>query len=79
MNSSEIISALEDKRFEKNVIKDIEEAQQIGVKGVPFFVFDRKYAVSGAQPMETFLNALSQSLSESKGQSSTCTPGGGCC
>lgn len=60
LNSSEIISALEDKRFEKNVIKDIEEAQQIGVKGVPFFVFDRKYAVSGAQPIDTFLNALVQ-------------------
>ena len=60
LNSSEIISALEDKRFEKNVIKDIEEAQQIGVKGVPFFVFDRKYAVSGAQPIDTFLNTLVQ-------------------
>ena len=60
LNSSEIISALEDKRFEKNVIKDIEEAQQIGVNGVPFFVFDRKYAVSGAQPIDTFLNTLVQ-------------------
>ena len=60
LNSSEIISALEDKRFEKNVIKDIEEAQQIGVKGVPFFVFDRKYAISGAQPIDTFLNTLVQ-------------------
>ena len=60
LNSSEIISALEDKRFEKNVIKDIEEAQQIGVKGVPFFVFDGKYAISGAQPIDTFLNTLVQ-------------------
>jgi predicted DsbA family dithiol-disulfide isomerase len=60
LNSSEIISAFEDKRFEKNVIKDIEEAQQIGVKGVPFFVFDRKYAISGAQPIDAFLNTLVQ-------------------
>jgi protein disulfide-isomerase len=64
LNSSEIISALEDKRFEKNVIKDIEEAQQIGVKGVPFFVFDRKYAVSGAQPVDSFYSTLVQAHKE---------------
>lgn len=38
--------------------KDIELAQQFGVRGVPFFVFDRKYAVSGAQEPETFLKTM---------------------
>lgn len=42
----------------KNVQFDISEAQQIGVQGVPFFVFDRKYAVSGAQPVEAFVIQL---------------------
>lgn len=37
---------------------DIELAQQFGVRGVPFFVFDRKYAVSGAQEPETFLKTM---------------------
>lgn len=37
---------------------DIREANQIGVQGVPFFVINRKYAISGAQPTETFSNAL---------------------
>jgi protein disulfide-isomerase len=31
-------------------------AQNVGVQGVPFFVFDNKYAVSGAQHIETFEN-----------------------
>jgi protein disulfide-isomerase len=33
-------------------------AQNIGVQGVPFFVFDNKYAVSGAQHVETFVKTL---------------------
>jgi predicted DsbA family dithiol-disulfide isomerase len=37
---------------------DIEEARRLGVTGVPFYVLDRRYAVSGAQPTETFLQAL---------------------
>ncbi len=43
---------------------DVQEAQQIGVQGVPFFVFDRKYAISGAQPAEAFLGALQTSFAE---------------
>jgi predicted DsbA family dithiol-disulfide isomerase len=79
MTENEIIAALQSDEFSQKVNSDLKEASEIGVTGVPFFVFDRKYAVSGAQPMETFLNALSQSLSESKGEGATCTPGGGCC
>jgi predicted DsbA family dithiol-disulfide isomerase len=37
---------------------DIEEARRLGASGVPFFVIDRTYGVSGAQPAETFLHAL---------------------
>ena len=40
------------------VKQDIMMAQQIGVQGVPFFVFDNKYAVSGAQHEETFVKTL---------------------
>jgi protein disulfide-isomerase len=79
LEESEIISALSSEDFSQKVNADIKEANEIGVTGVPFFVFDRKYAVSGAQPKESFLNALQQSLSESKGEGSSCSPGGGCC
>lgn len=43
---------------------DIAEAEQIGVNGVPFFVFDRKYAVSGAQDPDVFLQTLQRSFAE---------------
>ncbi len=50
--------------FADDVKMDIAEAQQIGVKGVPFFVINRKYAISGAQPAEAFANALRQAAEE---------------
>lgn len=50
--------------FSDEVKKDIEEARQIGVQGVPFFVIDRKYAISGAQPAETFANALQKAFAK---------------
>lgn len=45
---------------------DVYESQQIGIKGVPYFVFDKKYALSGAQPIETFKAAIMQSFGEWK-------------
>ncbi len=79
LNEEDVMSALASEEFEAKVNFDVSEGSQLGVTGVPFFVFDRKYAVSGAQPVETFLNALKQSHSESKDEGATCTPGGGCC
>ncbi|RZL13589.1 MAG: DsbA family oxidoreductase [Hymenobacter sp.] len=50
--------ALEAGTYANEVRRDEYEAQQIGVQGVPFFVFDDKYAVSGAQPSEVFAEVL---------------------
>jgi predicted DsbA family dithiol-disulfide isomerase len=50
--------------FVQDVVADIEEAQQLGVRGVPFFVFNRKYAVSGAQDPNTFLQTLEAAYEE---------------
>jgi predicted DsbA family dithiol-disulfide isomerase len=44
------------------VQRDIEAAYSIGVRGVPFFIVDRRFALSGAQPVETFVAALSGDL-----------------
>jgi predicted DsbA family dithiol-disulfide isomerase len=44
--------------YAEAVAADIEEARMLGANGVPFYVIDRKYGVSGAQPVETFLQAL---------------------
>jgi len=51
-------------QFKSEVQEDIKEAEGIGVTGVPFFVFDGKYSLSGAQNSEVFLNALEKSYSE---------------
>jgi predicted DsbA family dithiol-disulfide isomerase len=52
---------LSDKDAFADVVRgDIEEAEQLGVTGVPFFVFDRRFAVSGAQEVDVFKRALGQ-------------------
>ena len=49
-----------------DVKKDIAEARQFNIQGVPFFVIDRKYGLSGAQPIDAFKQALTQAYEESK-------------
>jgi predicted DsbA family dithiol-disulfide isomerase len=56
--------ALEAGTYANEVRRDEYEAQQIGVRGVPFFVFEDKYAVSGAQPSEVFAEVLDKVWSE---------------
>ena len=63
---TEIDSALAADDFVEAVQYDGYEAQQIGIRGVPYFVFDKKYALSGAQPIETFKAAITQSFTEWK-------------
>ncbi len=46
----------------QEVMKDVDESQEIGVRGVPFFVVDRKYGISGAQPVEAFVETLQKAL-----------------
>lgn len=50
--------------FAYEVKQDEMQAKNIGVTGVPFFVFNNKYAVSGAQPSEAFLQTLEKSWEE---------------
>ena len=55
---------LESNQFADDVHRDIYEAHQVGVRGVPFFVLGEKYAVSGAQESALFLQALTQTWAE---------------
>lgn len=64
LNETEIRSSLSDERYSDMVRQDIQEARAIGVTGVPFFVFNRKYAVSGAQPPRAFLQTLEKAYTE---------------
>lgn len=64
LKKEELEVALFTNQFSDEVEQDIRLAQQIGVRGVPFFVIDRKYAISGAQSPEVFLNALNKVVNE---------------
>ena len=64
LDEKELESAFTDDQFKYKMNQDIQEARSIGVTGVPFFVFDRKYGVSGAQPPQAFLDTLSKSFTE---------------
>ena len=64
--STEIKDILTNNLFLTEVKHDQEEAAQVGVRGVPFFVFNNKYAVSGAQPTELFQQVLDKVWEEEK-------------
>jgi predicted DsbA family dithiol-disulfide isomerase len=61
LDRTETLNVLNDKSNYANDVRiDENIAQQYGVSGVPYFVINQKYAISGAQPTETFLGALKQ-------------------
>ena len=83
--AAETTAILQAETYRLQVLEDQHKAQQIGVNGVPFFVFNDKYAVSGAQPAEIFTQVLNKVGEEEKPQlitdttaSGVCTPEGIC-
>jgi predicted DsbA family dithiol-disulfide isomerase len=60
------LQVLESGEYENAVRMDEAEGHRLGIRGVPFFVINRKYAVSGAQPVEVFLDALQKAHSEER-------------
>ena len=65
LDSDMIKEALSSKVLDLEVKHEIIEASQLGISGVPFFVINQKYGVSGAQPVETFKEAITQAYNES--------------
>lgn len=62
LNRAEALQVLDSNLFSQEVENDIYTATQIGIKGVPFFVINDKYAISGSQEDRVFENALKQVL-----------------
>jgi predicted DsbA family dithiol-disulfide isomerase len=60
LNAEQVKEALTSDTYADAVRQDIELARQLGINAVPFFVFNRKYAVSGAQDTSIFLRTLEQ-------------------
>lgn len=88
LNKEEFLSALAKETYHDDARADIYEAKQVGVQGVPFFVFNRKYAVRGGQEPAVFLEVLQKSFSEWRKdnplpnleiiEGQVCTPDGKC-
>lgn len=64
LDRDEALHVLTSSDYANEVRADEEDAGRIGVRGVPFFVINRKYAISGAQPSEVFLEALQKAWDE---------------
>lgn len=64
LEEKDVKEVLESDKFSVEVRNDQSEAQEFGVTGVPFFVFNRKYAVSGAQPSQAFLETIEKVYAE---------------
>lgn len=65
--------------YAKEVRQDEADAQELGIRGVPFFVLDRRLGVSGAQSADVLLRAMEESwkgLPEETPEGSQCGPDG---
>jgi len=88
LNADEIKQTLESDAFAEEVRYDIAEAQQLGIRGVPFFVMNNKYGVSGAQAVPVFFETLEKSFVDWQQENAkpkltviegeSCTPDGDC-
>lgn len=81
LDADEARATLESDSYSDEVQADIQQAQDYGITGVPFFAIDETYGISGAQPAETFKAALTQAWTASHplvkiGETS---PGAGTC
>jgi predicted DsbA family dithiol-disulfide isomerase len=64
LDADEVEATLASDEFAKEVRSETREAQSMGIAGVPFFLMNRKLAVGGAHPVETFLGALRQAWAQ---------------
>ncbi len=64
ISATEVDEILSSDKFSQEVIADRALATQLGATGVPFFVVDMKYGISGAQPLEAFTQTLETAWQE---------------
>ena len=65
LGAGELSELFSTDKYADAVRQDFEEGRALGINGVPFFVIDRKFGLSGAQPSGTFSAALRQAWQES--------------
>jgi len=84
LKEEDVYQVLKSNAIKQEIREDIESARKQGIQGVPFFVLNQKYAISGAQPTEVFVEALKKvneelnlkNVSDSDG--AVCGPDGNC-
>ena len=64
LDTSEAARVLAGDGFRREVLADLRDAAELGISAVPFFVFNRKYGVAGAQPADVFAQVLTQVAAE---------------
>lgn len=64
LDISEAKEVLNSDKYSESLAEDLAIAQEIGIGGVPFFVFDQKYGISGAEELEVFENTLKATIAE---------------
>ncbi len=64
LSSEEVSTALASDQYAEEVRIDVTEARRLGINGVPFFVLDQKYGVSGAQDTSVFTETLQKAFDE---------------
>lgn len=84
LDREQAAAALDSDAFQSEVRADEEAASKLGIRGVPFFVLGGKFAVSGAQPLEVFTDALDKAyreanplvmMNDTDGSGGVCTDG----
>lgn len=62
LDEADVLRSLNEEEYLPLVKADMAQAQAYGINGVPFYVIDGKYGISGAQDSETFASALTEAL-----------------
>lgn len=78
-NSEKVDEIIHDESIAGAVKSEISHYQQRGVSGVPFFVINDEFGISGAQPVEVFLEAFQSVSNVNVSDGESCDPNGGCC
>mgnify|MGYP000973831056 CR=1 FL=1 len=64
MDEIKVAEVIDSRLYEKEVSLEVNEATSLGIEGVPFFIFNRDFAVHGAQSEETFKHALNKAYKD---------------
>lgn len=84
LHEEKIHNALKSSSIGQEIHEDIKNARKLDIQGVPFFILNQKYSVSGAQPVEVFVEALDKVKEElnldklSNENNAFCGPDGTC-